>query len=88
MVKPKAIPPARAIAGEITPLAARRRPRKKTVLLCMPLLSGIEKAEVQAEIMMSHKPPVFRNGHRREKPDTGVLAVNPLVYSFSCSCGS
>jgi hypothetical protein len=47
----------------------------------MNLLSGIEAAGVQAEIMMSHKPPVFRNGHRREKSDTGVPAVKP---GFTC----
>jgi hypothetical protein len=41
----------------------------------MNLLSGIGTAGVQAEIMMSHKPLVFRNGHRREKADTGVPAA-------------
>ncbi len=29
---------------------------------------------------------MFRNGHRREKPDTGVLPVKPRIYFFSCSC--
>jgi hypothetical protein len=37
----------------------------------MNLLSGIEAAGVQAEIVMSHKPLEFRNGHRREKSDSG-----------------
>jgi hypothetical protein len=47
----------------------------------MHLLSGIATARVQAEIMMSHKPPVFRNGHRREKLDTGVPAAkHGLAY--------
>jgi hypothetical protein len=40
----------------------------------MKLLSGIAAAGVQAEIMMRHKPLVFRNGHREEKSDSGVLA--------------
>jgi hypothetical protein len=48
----------------------------------MNLLSGLDTAGVQAEIMMSHKPPVFTNGHRGEKPDTGVLAGNPGFTSF------
>jgi hypothetical protein len=86
MVKPKAIPPARAIAGEITPLAATRRPKKKTILLSMKRVSGIQTAEVQAEIMMRNKPKVFRNGHYPEKADTGVSEERRRLYFFSCSC--
>jgi hypothetical protein len=48
----------------------------------MNLLSGMERAGVQAEIMMSHKQHVFRNGHRAEKADTAVLAENPGFASF------
>jgi hypothetical protein len=48
----------------------------------MNLLSGLDTAGVQPEIMMSHKPPMFRNGHCGKKPDTGVLAGNPGFTSF------
>jgi hypothetical protein len=37
---------------------------------------------VQAEIVMSYKLLVFRNGHCREKPDTGARAVNAGFTSF------
>ncbi len=60
-VTPNAIPPANAMAGETTPLAASRRPMKKTVLLCpiawfTPRITfGVLARGVQTEMVMSHK---------------------------------
>jgi hypothetical protein len=39
-------------------------------------------AGIQAEIMMSYNLLVFRNGHCREKPDTGARAENAGFTSF------
>src|ERR1700677_1013974 len=64
--KPKAIPPASAMAGEKTPRAARRRPMKKAVLLCCIAWSlpgttfGVLTDRVQTEIVMRHKGGDFR----------------------------
>src|SRR5580700_9953852 len=55
IVKPNAIPPARAIAGETAPLAARRRHTKKMVRLFIRPTLQLLPAKVQAEIMMGYK---------------------------------